>query len=164
MVRVAAGADKSSRSLTECRNHFPAVSLLQFQRVGRVRRVQPGGATRVVTSHVIVQSLDSDTSSTTSEENLSFTVFLCSGRSSVFQGFSYDDLTSKLEARVLFWISGIQDIDQAFLKIELKDGERVLDTHQTFRKNELTDGMEITAIVSPDGPPPLLDSSDTDNE
>ena len=164
MVRVAAGADKSSRSLTECPNHFPVLSSLDLQRVGRVSLVQPGGATRVVTSHVFVQSLDSDTSSTTSEENLSFTVFLCSGRSSVFQGFSYDDRTSKLEACVLSWISDIQDIHQAFLKIELKEGERVLDTHQTFTKNELTDGMEITAIVSPDGPPPLLDSSDTDNE
>ncbi len=119
---------------------------------------------RVVTSHDIVQAPDSTTSSTTSEENLSFTVLLMSGATQVFQGFSYDDLTSKLEACVLFWISVIQDIDQAFLTIELKDGARVLDTHQTFTKNELTDGMEITAIVSPDGPPSLLDSSDTDND
>ena len=119
---------------------------------------------RVVTSHEILQAPDSTTSSTTSEENLSFTVLLMSGKTSVFQGFSYDDRTSKLEACVLSWISGIQGIDEAFLKITLKEGERVLDTHQTFRNNELTDGMEITAIVSPDGPPSLIDSSDTDNE
>ena len=34
----------------------------------------------------------------------------------------------------------------------------------TDEMHELTDGMEITAIVSPDAPPPLVDSSDTDNE
>ena len=164
MVSVAAGADKSYRSCTGCRNQFPAPSSLQDQTMGFIRRVQPGDAMRFVTSHGIVQPLDSDMSSTSSEENLSFTVFLMSGRLSPFQGFSYDDLTSKLESCVLSWISDIQDIHQAFLKIQLKEGERVLDTHQTFRKNELTDGMEITVRVSPDGPPPLVDSSDTDNE
>ena len=119
---------------------------------------------RFVTSHDIVQAPDSTTSSTTSEEHLSFTVLLLSGTTQVFQGFSYDDRTSKLEACVLSWISVIQGIDEAFLKITLRMGERVLDIHQTFRNNELTDGMEITAIVSPDAPPPLVDSSDTDNE
>ena len=119
---------------------------------------------RVVTAHEIIQAPDSTTSSTTSEENLSISVLLMSGKKSVFQGFSYDDWTLKLERCVLSWISGIQGIDEAFLKITLKDGERVLDTLHTFRDNELTDGMEITAIVSPDGPPPLVDSSDTDNE
>ena len=119
---------------------------------------------RFVTSHDIVQAPDSTTSSTTSEENLSFTVLLMSGATQVFQGFSYDDHTSKLEACVLSWISVNQGIDEAFLKITLRMGERVLDIHQTFRNNELTDGMQITATVSPDEPPPLVDSSDTDNE
>ena len=75
-----------------------------------------------------------------------------------------DDLASLLEARALSWVSVIQGIDEAFLKITLRMGERVLDTHQTLRNNELTDGMEITAIVSPDGPSPLVDSSDTDDQ
>ena len=119
---------------------------------------------RFVTSHDIVQAPDSTTSSTTSEENLSFSVLLMSGKKSVFQGFSYDDWTLKLERCVLSWISGIQGIDEAFLQITLRMGERVIDTHQTLRNNEFTDGMEITAIVSPDGPSPLVDSSDTDNE
>ena len=121
---------------------------------------------RFVTSHDIVQAPDSTTSSTTSEENLSFTVLLMSGATQVFQGFSYDDHTSKLEACVLSWISVRQGIDPGFVKITLRleEEDRVLDIHQTFRNNELTDGMQITATVSPDEPPPLVDSSDTDNE
>ena len=96
----------------------------------------------------MVSVATSRTSSTTSEENLSFTVLLLSGTTQVLQGFSYDDRTSKLNARVLSWISGSQGIDEAFLKITLRTGERVLDIHQTFRDNEVTDGMEITAMVS----------------
>ena len=96
----------------------------------------------------MVSVATSRTGSTTSEENLSFTVLLLSGTTQVFQGFSYDDRTSKLKACVLSWISGIQGIDEAFLKITLRTGERVLDIHQTFRDNEVTDGMEITAMVS----------------
>lgn len=96
----------------------------------------------------MVSVATSRTGSTTSEENLSFTVLLLSGTTQVFQGFSYDDRTSKLNARVLSWISGSQGIDEAFLKITLRTGERVLDIHQTFRDNEVTDGMEMTAMVS----------------
>ena len=40
----------------------------------------------------------------------------------------------------------------------------VIDTQQTLTNNELTNGMEVTALVSPDGPSLLVDSSDTDNE
>ena len=91
---------------------------------------------------------DNFTNSTTSEENLSFTVRLVSGKTAVFQGFSYDDRISQLSKRVLSWISGIQGIHPDFLKITLQEGERILDTHQRLTSNELTDGMEITAIVS----------------
>ena len=96
----------------------------------------------------MVSVATSSTGSTTSEENLSFTVLLLSGASQVFQGFSYDDRTSKLNARVLSWISGSQGIDEAFLKITLRMGERNLEINHTFRDNEVTDGMEITAMVS----------------
>ena len=92
---------------------------------------------------------DNSTSSTTSEENLSFTVCLLSGQTAVFQGFSYDDRTSQLTKRVLSWVSGIQGIHSDFLKITLHDRQRILDTHQRFTSNELTDAMEITAIVTP---------------
>ena len=163
MVSVAAGTDKSCGSRRVCRNHFPPPSSSQDQTVGVCRRVQPGETTLFVTSPVIGQSLDSDMSSTSSEQNLSFTVYLMSGRLSTFQGFSYDDLTSKLESSVISWISDIQGIHPAFLKIQLREEERVLDVDQTFRKNELTDGMEISVRVSPDGPPPLVVSSDTDS-
>ena len=110
MVSVATGSGKSARIPTECQNHFPALASVQAQREGRGGLVKPGGATRFVTSHDIVQAPDSTTSSTTSEENLSFTVLLMSGATQVFQGFSYDDHTSKLEACVLSWISVRQDI------------------------------------------------------
>lgn len=40
----------------------------------------------------------------------------------------------------------------------------VIDTQQTLTNHELTNGMEVTAFVSPDGPSLLVDSSDTDNE
>jgi hypothetical protein len=66
-----------------------------------------------------------------------------------------------LEACVLSWVSAIQGIDEAFLQITLCMG--VIDTQQTLTNNELTNGMEVTAFVSPDGPSLLVDSSDTDN-
>ena len=96
----------------------------------------------------MVSVATSSTGSTTSEENLSFTVLLLSGKTQVFQGFSYDDRTSKLNACVLSWISGSQGIDEAFLKITIRIGERNLEINHTFRDNEVTDGMEITAMVS----------------
>ena len=45
------------------------------------------------------------------------------------------------------------------MEVTLSKGERVLDTHKTFRDNELTDGMEITATVMRDEPPPLRSDS-----
>jgi hypothetical protein len=59
-------------------------------------------------------------------------------------------------------VSAIQGIDEAFLQITLCMG--VIDTQQTLTNNERTNGMEVTAFVSPDGPSLLVDSSDTDNE
>lgn len=96
----------------------------------------------------IVQTSDRTPSSTTSEGNLSFTVCLLSGTMQVFQEFNSDDRTYQLKARVLAWISDKEGIDEVLLQITLCTGERVIDIHQTFRDNELTDGMEITAIVS----------------
>ena len=40
--------------------------------------------------------------------------------------------------------------------VKALDQMRVIDTKQTFRKNEITDGMEISVMVADDPPPPLV--------
>jgi len=90
------------------------------------------------------------------KDNLSVTVRFLSGTTQVFQGFMYDDLASVLESKVLSSVSANRGIDEAWLKVSLRMGERVIDTKQTFRKNEITDGMEISVMVADDPPPPLV--------
>ena len=96
------------------------------------------------------------------KDQLSVTVRFLSGTTQVFQGFMYDDLASVLESQVLSWVSTDRGIDEAWIKVLLRRGERVIDTKQTLRKNEITDGMEISVMVADDPPPPLVWSSDED--
>jgi len=84
-----------------------------------------------------------------------------SGEAQAFPGFKYDQLTLVLEEELLKWLSANRGIHEGDVDVKLSIGERVLDTHKTFRDNDFTDGMEITAALmyDPDPPPALTSSS-----
>ena len=82
-----------------------------------------------------------------------------SGHAQAFPGFKYDQLTFVLEEQILEWLAANRGIPAGDAEVTLCNGERVLDKHKTFRDNELTDGMEITAAVEGDLPPGLIDSA-----
>ena len=53
-------------------------------------------------------------------------------------------------------------LDKAFIEVELLFEDKVLCACQTLSENGIDDGAEVFAIVKPDLPPPLVDSSDSD--
>ena len=87
-----------------------------------------------------------------------------SGHAQAFPGFKYDQLTFVLEEQILEWLAANRAMDVVCKEVTLINGERVLDKHKTFRGNELTDGMEITAtVVREPEPPGLTDASDSED-
>ena len=96
------------------------------------------------------------------KDELSITVRFLSGTTKVFQGFMYDDLASVLEYQVLEWVSAEKGMEAAWLKVLLRMGDRKIDTKQTLRNNEITDGTELSVMVAEDPPPPLVWSDESD--
>jgi len=94
--------------------------------------------------------------------DLTVTIRLLSGASRPMEGCKYDDAASLLEQRVIDWASQLMDFDKADYKATLSFRGSVLRGWQTLRQHGLVDGAEITAVVEPDLPPPLIDTDSDD--
>ena len=94
-----------------------------------------------------------------------------SGASEELQGFKCDNLTSRLEERVLHWVSQSMglDVNDINVKLLVEDSEIQVHPSQTLSEAGLVHGSLVTVIVEAvveadsveaDSLPPLIHSSD----
>ena len=95
-------------------------------------------------------------------KGLVITVRVLSGVSRQMLGCKYNDLASFWEERAADWVSRLMRLDKAFIEVELLFQGKVLYANQTLSEHGIDDGAELVAIVKPDHPLPLADSSDSD--
>ena len=95
-------------------------------------------------------------------KDLDMTVCLISGKSQKIVGCKYDDLVSFWQERITNWAAQIMNLDADNIMVQLLFQDRVLVPSQTLSYNGIETGAELVAMVMPDSPPSLVDSSDSD--
>ena len=95
-------------------------------------------------------------------KDLDMTVRLLSGESQKLVGCKYDDLVSFWQERITNWAAQIMNVDADNIMVQLLFQDRVLVPSQTLSYNGIETGAELVAMVTPDSPSSLVDSSDSD--